>query len=322
MSSNPRAVAAQPSYRSGAAARLTGIPVETLRVWERRYNIVGPRQSAKGQRLYSAADVTRLTVIKQLVDSGYAIGSIAALDLQQLRAMLDKSAFAVPRAGAITAKGAMPLLRVAVVGEAIGLRLDRRGLTALQVMASSPNLSMAAEKLRDVTADAVLIELPTLQRETPQVIRALARQLRARFIVVEYGFGPKHVEQELRAMGCHLVPAPLDMDQLESLLGMPPSAETPHAGAATPRRYDNKTLAEIAMASVVLNCECPHHLADLVTRLGNFETYSGECESRNPADAALHRYLKQISGSARDLLETALAKVVETEGISVTGSKT
>jgi MerR family transcriptional regulator, light-induced transcriptional regulator len=99
MPSNQRAVAAQPSYRSGAVARLTGIPVETLRVWERRYHIVGPRQSAKGQRLYSPADVTRLTVIKQLVDSGYAIGSIAALDLEQLRVMLDKAGLVAPHAG-------------------------------------------------------------------------------------------------------------------------------------------------------------------------------------------------------------------------------
>jgi hypothetical protein len=77
-----------PTYRSGAVARLTGIPVETLRVWERRHNVVGPLQSATGQRLYSPEAVTRLTVIKQLVDSGYAIGSISALDLEQLRSML------------------------------------------------------------------------------------------------------------------------------------------------------------------------------------------------------------------------------------------
>jgi len=315
---NQRATAAQPSYRSGAAARLTGIPVETLRVWERRYNVVGPRQSAKGQRLYSPADVTRLSVIKRLVDSGHAIGSIAALDLEQLRTMLDKTSLPSPRAGGLA--GTMPLLRVAVVGAAIGLRLARRQLTALQVVASSADPSTAAEQLQNVAADALLIELPTVQRETPQAVRALARQLGARFIVIEYGFGPRHVEQELRAMGCHLMHAPLDISQLESLLGMPPSVETPQTGAVAPRRFDSKTLAEIALASVALNCECPHHLAELVARLGNFETYSAECENRSPADAELHRYLAQVSGSARALLETALARVVEAEGISLTNS--
>ena len=72
--------------------------METLRVWERRYNIVGPRQSAKGQRLYSPNEVTRLTLIKKLVNSGYAIGSIAALHREALQLMLDEAiaAIAIP----------------------------------------------------------------------------------------------------------------------------------------------------------------------------------------------------------------------------------
>jgi len=68
-----------PAYRTGVAARLAGIPVETLRVWERRYHIVGPRLSPRGHRLYSAADVSRLVLIRQLVDLGSPIGSIAGL---------------------------------------------------------------------------------------------------------------------------------------------------------------------------------------------------------------------------------------------------
>ena len=38
-------------YRSGVAARLSGLHPETLRVWERRYAIVGPQRSDGGQRL-------------------------------------------------------------------------------------------------------------------------------------------------------------------------------------------------------------------------------------------------------------------------------
>ena len=58
-------------YRSGVAARLAGVPVNTLRVWERRYKVVGPSLSTGRQRLYSLADVRRLTLIKQLVDMGH-----------------------------------------------------------------------------------------------------------------------------------------------------------------------------------------------------------------------------------------------------------
>ncbi len=331
MASNQQLAAERPSYRSGAVARLTGIPVETLRVWERRYNIVGPRQSAKGQRLYSPREVTRLTVIKKLVDSGYAIGSVAALDMEALQLMLNEAvAAASPVAGfgATSAMGNMGTmgtiapLRVAVVGEALSLRLERHRLPALTVVASSANLALAAQVTPKAKADALLIELPTLQHETPQAIRALAQQLGAQQIAVVYGFGPRQVEQELTGLGYRLIRSPLDIDQLQALLGLPPAAAMALVGTVAPRRFDNKALAEITLASVALHCECPHHLADLLMRLGNFETYSAECESRGPADAALHHYLSEVAGSARTLLEAALARVAEAEGLALPRSAT
>jgi MerR family transcriptional regulator, light-induced transcriptional regulator len=315
----------EPAYRSGAVARLTGIPVQTLRVWERRYRVVGPRQSATGQRLYAPADVARLAVIKQLVGSGHAIGSIASLGLEQLRAMLDQVSRATlaPRqqAGQV-AKNEIPAVRVAIVGEALSLRVAHHHLAALRIVAASPNAALASQTLRGVTADALLIELPTLQRETSQMIGSLAQQLGVRRIVVEYGFGAQRVEQELRAMGCSLVHAPLDIDQLESLCGAPLTgfhsgtpAALPPIDPAAPRRFDNKALAQISMTAVKLKCECPHHLSELLLRLGNFETYSADCESSSPADTALHHYLKEIAGNARAMLETALVRVAEAEGL-------
>ncbi len=89
----------------------------------------------------------------------------------------------------------------------------------------------------------------------------------------------------------------------------------PQIDAAPPRRFDNRMLAEISMASVTLNCECPRHITELLVRLSNFETYSAECESRSPADAVLHHYLKEVTGNARALLEEALAHVIAAEGI-------
>ncbi|WP_204311553.1 MerR family transcriptional regulator, partial [Stenotrophomonas maltophilia] len=35
-------------YRTGAAARLAGLPVETLRVWERRYSLSDAQRSERG----------------------------------------------------------------------------------------------------------------------------------------------------------------------------------------------------------------------------------------------------------------------------------
>jgi MerR family transcriptional regulator, light-induced transcriptional regulator len=317
----------EPAYRSGTVARLTGIPVQTLRVWERRYNIVGPRQSTTGQRQYSPEDVTRLTVIKQLVDFGHAIGSLATLELKQLQSMLSHAARAARVPHRVTdpnAKGVQHLVRVAIVGDALAIRVRHYRLPALQIVVASVDVVHAFEASQGVAADVLLIELPTLQHESAQTVRTLAQQVGARQIIVEYGYGPRRFEQELRAVGCHLTHAPLNIDQLESLCQFAPGAQQIDAlislassAPAAPRRFDNTTLAEISRASVTLNCECPRHISDLLVQVGNFETYSAECESRSPTDAALHRYLMLAAGNARALLEEALLRVVKAEGMAL-----
>lgn len=308
-------------------SRLTGIPVETLRVWERRYRVVGPHQSATGQRQYAPDEVTRLSVIKRLVDAGYAIGSIASLRMDQLQGMLQHASRAPKktlRSPTTPVEDAMQPVRLVVVGEALALRVQRHPLPALQVVATSQNAARAPDELRGVQADTLLLEMPLLQRETPHVIRTLARQIGAQRIVVEYGYASRQLEQDLRALGCHLVRAPLNMDDLNTLCGaLQSSVESGGTLAVSinpavpPRRFDNKALAEIASTSVALNCECPHHIADLLVQLGNFESYSADCESRSPADASLHQYLTQVTGNARAMMEIALVRVIEAEGIAM-----
>ena len=61
------------------------------------------------------------------------------------------------------------------------------------------------------------------------------------------------------------------------------------------------------------------HVVDLLLSLGSFERYSAECENRSPADAALHRYLQRVAGSARALFEDALVLVARSEGLALQG---
>ena len=63
-----------------------------------------------------------------------------------------------------------------------------------------------------MTADVLLVALPTLNRESAQTIRSLAQQVGPQKIFVEYGFGPQGIAKELRAMGCSLMHAPVDID--------------------------------------------------------------------------------------------------------------
>ena len=46
--------------RIGELSRRTGVSVDVLRVWERRYGLLSPERSAGGQRLYSTGDEERI----------------------------------------------------------------------------------------------------------------------------------------------------------------------------------------------------------------------------------------------------------------------
>src|SRR5215210_4335763 len=56
--------------RIGEVARRSGVPVELLRAWERRYGVPAPERSASGFRLYSDDEVARVREMRALVDSG------------------------------------------------------------------------------------------------------------------------------------------------------------------------------------------------------------------------------------------------------------
>jgi hypothetical protein len=91
MSSDPAAPADDaplPLFRSGAVARAAGMPVATLRIWEQRHRAVRPATAPSGHRLYSAADVERVLLLRRLTADGHAIGSIAALDTGRLRRLV------------------------------------------------------------------------------------------------------------------------------------------------------------------------------------------------------------------------------------------
>jgi DNA-binding transcriptional MerR regulator len=77
----------EPHYPIRAVARMTGLSVDTLRAWERRYDAVVPDRGARG-RLYSERDVARLTSLSDLVRRGHAIGTIAGLSDRDLRELL------------------------------------------------------------------------------------------------------------------------------------------------------------------------------------------------------------------------------------------
>ena len=320
-------------YRSGAVARMVRMPVATLRIWERRYGVTAPATTPTGHRLYTATDVQRLALLKQLTELGHAIGSIATLDMDQLREVATTHARTL--AGPRTAAAPAPVLwRVAVIGAALARRLQspsvlRRLGRPLEVIGPFDSLAEAGD-VRGGEAgqrvDALLVHAPGVHEGGLLGLQEAAQALGARRVAVLYGYASAPVCNALAAAGVALLHEP----QTDTAVGLwlrslsappvqPPAgpALLPRvaeptvvaAGTVAPRRYDDATLADFAGLSTTIACECPRHVAELLMQLSHFEAYSAECAQRSPADAVLHSYLQQVAGASRALFEAALGPV-------------
>ena len=319
-----------PRYRSSAAARMVNLSVATLRVWERRYQVVGPVQAPSGHRLYSSQDVRRLVLIKQLVDQGNGIGSLARMETARLQAMVDEVAGVVatvanPDASPRTRQHG---LRVLLVGQNLNTRHEQalRDLGDVEVVArlsEGPELELMARALH---ADLVLVDVGALHQDTAQALMRVQRTVGARHMVVAYGFSSTLVLESLRARAVSLRRTPMTADEavnlvkdhLRSLHSVArPGVDLPKL--APPTRFDAESLQALVQAMPRVACECPTHLAEIVTVLGQFEQYSADCETRQPADVALHAYLYRVAGQARALMEEALVTLARAEGVPLPG---
>lgn len=310
----PQSDNSQPvQYRSGVAARLAGLPVETLRVWERRYGISDTGRSAHGQRLYSEDQVRRLRLMKQLVDQGHPIGALAKLQLEQL------GQFAlVPEPGE-------PLqpMRLALMGTALARRLavGGRELLALDIVAHFQNLDEVAATWPGTGAQLLLMEISELDERVVPAIGALRQEL-GMAVVVLYRFGASATIRQLRAQGCLVARVPNDVAEIvllcQAALAALPLAQAQLARqrpAAAPRRFDDRALTELAAASSTVHCECPRHLTEILLMINSFERYSEQCSSRNVADALLHEQLGRAAATARMVLEEALLRLARAEAL-------
>ena len=303
--------------RSGAAARLAGLPVTTLRVWERRYSVVAAPKTATGQRLYSNHDVQRLRLLKRLTDSGHAIGTIATLALERLEALAGGLMAAAPPATALDP-------RVVVVGRGVAQKLTAFG--PCQLLAVHDHLDQAeAAPPAAGPVDVLLVHLPSLQPAGAQRVLALAARQHAAAVVVLYAFGAEAVVATLDAAGATVRRepiAPRELAQLVAPLRRAAPAETPSPRDGTgweaePRRFSDEALAGLMQQASSVACECPRHLAEIVLQLAGFERYSADCLSASPADSALHLHLSGLTAAARTHFELALARVVAEEGLAL-----
>lgn len=313
-----------PGYSIGVVSRLTGIHPETLRMWERRYEIVSPRRSEGKSRRYSDEDIHRLALVKTLVDAGHQISLVAPMTIEQLRARLEATS---PKALESSGGGRRPC-RLIVLGSTLPTRLAAAegGAQDFEIVRSFPDDEALKRAGTSIEADVLVAEYATLQRETLSLIRQLLAVSGARRAVVVYGFASRQALRDLEASGVVCLRSPAGAADIANacrsgrLAGQlaPASPDVKQGEEVPPPRFTSEQLGRIAVRATVIACECPHHLVDLINSLSAFETFSRECQNRNPQDAEIHAFLFATAGRCRAMLEAALQRVAEAEGIELT----
>ncbi len=318
----------EPLYRIGAVSKLTGIPVSTLRIWEIRYAAFSPIQTAGKHRLFETGDVKKAGLLKKLNEAGHAIRSIAILSNESLE-LLARQAQASTSGVAKRAEPS-PQIVVAVVGSELGVRIDLSKLLVKPLNATIELSDTFTDLDRAVAGDfkknpeILIIKISTLNTISREQIDALNVRFGLRRTIVLYNYGPEALLQSMRSSGMLVRRLPITEHELIDLVGSEIFVDPLRAAISTAasivipdRRYSDSVLARVAGISTNILCECPKHVAELISQLASFEEYSQECLSNCAEDAHLHAYLRSVSGSARAMFERALEMVAQHEGISL-----
>jgi len=146
----PFGSAKTPRHPVRVIASRTGLSAHVLRAWERRYGVVTPTRSEGGQRLYSDADLERLSLLRALTAGGSPISQLARLPLGELRRLTKTGPAAVSVAGrAVADDWRIGALRAIEAMDAAGLR---RGLERAAV-------SLGVPRLLDDVVTPILMEI-------------------------------------------------------------------------------------------------------------------------------------------------------------------
>ncbi len=140
-----------PRHPVRVVASRTGLSSHVLRAWERRYGAVTPARTEGGQRLYSDADLERLTLLQALTAGGAPISQLARLPIPELRGLTEagRAAGATSAAGPSPEESRVGALRAIEALDPIGLRrvLERGAL------------SLGVPRLLDEVVSPMLIEI-------------------------------------------------------------------------------------------------------------------------------------------------------------------
>lgn len=289
-------------YRIGTVAQITGISVERLRAWERRYGLA-PAHRAGKTRFYSASQLARLGKIKRLIDAGQPISSLVELTDEQL----DERQMALPSATGMSTQPA----KTGLIGTNL-LVLEQQQSEDLRIQIAGRWANLAAferDQLGVDNLDAVVVQMPVAKVEDLDVIVDYYPNAQ---IVALYQFGTPNNVAAIEERGVPALNWPTPWQEIESAVASVHRQANASQKAAA-RRFSDEELVAIAASTLSDPTGCPQHLVELISQLNAFADYS-----RSLGDEPLLDGIHVDATQARSHLERALEALAMAEGLIAT----
>lgn len=216
------------SFNIAAVERDTGLSKDVLRMWERRYGFPVPERDANGERLYPAAQVERLRLIKRLMDQGHRPGKLIAAPDDELAALAPRRQREAAVQATTPAGDLGELIELIRQHDAPGYqqamqqRLVRQGLQAFVQYTVAPLTRQIGESWEDGSIEVFEEHLFTelTKRLLRQAIATLAASRRPRVLLTsvpdeQHVLGLLMVEALLALEGAECIPLGTQMPLLE-----------------------------------------------------------------------------------------------------------
>lgn len=295
-------------YTIGTAARLSGFSTHQLRKWESRLGLLIPNRTHNGRRVYTVEQIQKLKMLRRLINTGYRIGDLAKIGEEQWYT-LDPEVGDNPECGHLS---------VHVVGTMICAVLEANRKDVPNNMTLQLCKSRFSEASLKSVKDAHVFVAEITNVSENDAITLLEARKTGLDVMVIFKTCEHASLKELISKGIICLKAPVPPISLIKQLDVFFRSHRDRIKETIPqRRYSDAALSRVASASKTIKCECPKHLANLLTGISNLEEYALSCQTTSPGGQGLHEELRLVAAHARLLFEGALEKVAAAEGMDI-----
>ena len=303
----------QELFRIGTVSALTGLSVERLRAWERRYDL-SPAHKSGRTRFYDQSQLDRFKVIKRLIDLGHPISSLVELDQNQLETRLrnqslDESEFH----NATVLFQDRPM--VGLIGPNLLLLEQKTSATSdesqqgsIEIAARWANIdAFKSEQEQVEDLDVVVIQLPVLNTQPIELVKEYFPKSK---VIVLYQFTRADIIGQIQSLKIPTIKWPVSWIEIEHMCvnGHRLLKGNKHP---SPRKFSDEELIAIASSSDD-GTGCPEYVVESIHQLNALATYSHEC-GKEVKDPSSMQALHASTTHARAELEIALDRLISVD---------